>query len=194
MSLYLRFETLSVFIRPYHNIIVTGDFNANLFYPRKNETVILQNLINTNAFSILSTVPIHHLHHTDPPTHSRLDLFLVKHIESVVHFTKSDSLFMIGHEFIHLTLNVTTLDSSPKTITCHNLKIINTEQLQKLMAAPFLPLHLYLLSNTDINLLEHSLTCAQKGLIATNHGRHVSYSIVEILIKSTRAPNSPSNH
>ena len=90
MSLYLRFETLSAFIRPYHNIIVTGDFNANLLSPRKNETVILQNLINTNAFSILSTAPIRHLHHTDPPTHSRLDLFLVKHIESVVHFTKSD--------------------------------------------------------------------------------------------------------
>ena len=72
---YSFFETLSAFIPLYqHHIVVTDDFNPDLLSPRKPETVI-----NTYAFSIVSTEPTFYLLHTNPSSHTTLDLFLVKH-------------------------------------------------------------------------------------------------------------------
>ena len=105
-----------------------------------------------------STSPTHHLLYTDPPSHTTLDLFLVKHIKSVVHFTQSNSPFIAGHDFIHLTLNVATPKPPPKTVICRTLKSINTEQLHHLISARLPPLTLNLQSDADINLLEHSIT------------------------------------
>ena len=134
LSLYALFETLSTFLPFYQNIVITGDFNPNPLATRKPETVIFRNLINTKSFSIVSTEPTHHLLHTNPLSHTTLDLFLVKNTESVLKFSKSDSPFIAGHGFIHLMLNIESPKSPPKTITCHRRKRINIEQLNLLIS------------------------------------------------------------
>ena len=108
LSPYSIFETLSAFIPFYQYIVVTGNFNADLLSPRKPETGILKNLMNTHDFSIVSTEPTHHLLHTDPPSHTALDLFLVRYFES---------------------------EHPPKTIICRNLKTINADQLHQLISS-----------------------------------------------------------
>ena len=135
LSPHALFDALSVYTSRYHNIIITGDFNANLSSPSKPETSILIELIKTHAFSIVSTEPTHHLTHLQPPSHTTLDLFIVNHIENVIHFSKSISLFIAGHDFIHLILNIDTPKPPPKTIICCNLNNINLVHLHHVLSS-----------------------------------------------------------
>ena len=89
--------------------MITGDFNANLLTPSKPETSILIDLVKTHAFSIVTTEPTHHVISFNPPSYTTLDLFIVNHIENAIHFSKSMSPFIAGHDFIHLTLNIVEL-------------------------------------------------------------------------------------
>ena len=160
LSPHALFEALSAFTSRYHNIIITGDFNANLLSPSKPETSILIELIKTHAFSIVSTEPTHHLTHSEPPSHTTLDLFIVNHIENVIHFSKSNSPFIAGHDFIHLTLNIDTPKPPPKTIICRNLNNINLVHLQQVLSS-FLPSNTCAADSvTNIDSHEQSLSLA----------------------------------
>ena len=157
LSPHALFNALSAFTSRYQNIIIiTGDFNSNLFSPSKPETSILIELIKTHAFSIVSTEPTHHLSHSEPPSHTTLDLFIVNHIENVIHFSKSIFPFIARHDFIHLILNINTPKRRPKTIVCRNLNNVNLAHLHQV---PFF----FLPSNTcvtDIDSHEQSLSSA----------------------------------
>ena len=154
------FETLCAFTSEYHNIIITGDFNANFLTPSKTETAILINLIKTQALSIVSTEPTHHFTHSDPPSHTTLDLFIVNNIENVIYFSKSMSPFIAGHDLIHLILNIETPKPPPKTIVCRNLKNVNVAHLHQLLSS-HLPSSFFMADTvTDIDYSEQSLSLA----------------------------------
>lgn len=70
------FEWLSAHLPHYNNVIITGDFNANLTIPNHTDSKILLNLIDSNALSVVSYEPTHHLIETNPPSHTTLDLFM----------------------------------------------------------------------------------------------------------------------
>ena len=98
-------QDLSAFSTGYHNINVTGDFNANLPTPTKPETTILTDPVKSHALSIVSTESTHHVIALNPPSHTTLDLF-VNNIEIVIHFSKSTSPFIAGHVFNICILNI----------------------------------------------------------------------------------------
>ena len=73
----------------------------------------------------LTLIHTHYLRHLDSPSHSSLDLFIVNHAESVIDFTKSESPFIAGHDFVELTLSINNPQPPSKTITTRNLRNIN---------------------------------------------------------------------
>ena len=160
LSPYDLFEKLAALTFKYGNIIVTGDFNANLLTPSKPETSILIDLVKTHAFSIVSTEPTHHVISSNPPSHTTLDLFIVKQIENVAHFSKSTSPFIAGHDFIHLTLNINIPRLPPTAIKCRNLNNLNLNQLHELLSSNLSPTNYAPEIVTDINWYERSLSTA----------------------------------
>ena len=160
LSPYELFENLAVLTSRYRNIIITGDFNANLLTPSKPETSILIDLVKTHSFSIVSTEPTHHVISLNPPSHTTLDLFIVNHIENVIHFSKSVSPFIAGHDFIHLILNIDTPKAPPTTIVCRNLNNLNQNRLHELLSSNLSPENYAPETVTDINRYETSLSSA----------------------------------
>ena len=130
LSPHALFEILSDLTSRYHYIIIILDFNANILSPSKPETSILIDLIKNLAFSIISTGSTHHITYSDRPSHTTRDLFVVNHIENVIHFSKSTSPF---------TLNIETPKPLHKTIVCHNLNSVNASHLHQLLSSHLSP-------------------------------------------------------
>ena len=99
----------------------------------------LIDLIKTHSFSIVSTEPTHHVISLNSPSHTTLDLFIVDYIENVIHFSKSASPFIAGHDFIHLIVNIDTSKAPPITIVCHNLNNLNQNRLHELLSSDLSP-------------------------------------------------------
>ena len=154
------FEILFDLTSRYHYIIIILDFNANILSPSKPETSILIDLIKNHAFSIISTGSTHHITYSDRPSHTRLDLFVVNHIENVIHFSKSTSPFIAGHDYIHFTLNIETPKPLHKTIVCHNLNSVNASHLHQLLSSHLSPTVCASDIVSDINLHEQALSSA----------------------------------
>lgn len=116
------FSCLSAHLPHYNNVIITGDFNANVDNPTHTDSKILLNQIDSNALSVVSCELTHHLFDKNPPSHTTLDLFIVNDLKLVSSFTKSDSPFIAGHDFIELSFHC----NNPKPTS----KIILTRSLQ----------------------------------------------------------------
>ena len=118
------FEALSSFVPHYKCLVITGDFNANILSPRLAETANLQRHLKAHSLYLASTLPTHHLTDRPIPAHTTLDLFLVNDPALIHSFSKSDSPFIAGHDFINLTLFLSLPKPPPVQI--------QTRQLSKL--------------------------------------------------------------
>lgn len=96
------FECLSPFLPQFTNVIVTGDFNLNMCEHAAG-AANLRDLIESHSLSLVSSEPTHHTFCRDrPPTHTWLDLFIVKDPAAVLELKKSESPFIAGHDFIEI--------------------------------------------------------------------------------------------
>ena len=94
------FDTLSPFLATHKNIIITGDFNADLQAPRSPDTRTLSELVKSHAHFFVSRSPTHHFHHHNRQSHTTLDLFITKKSQHITSFSQSEAPFIAGHDFI----------------------------------------------------------------------------------------------
>ncbi|KAJ8677505.1 hypothetical protein QAD02_013292 [Eretmocerus hayati] len=95
------FETLSNLSPLYNDMIITGDFNADLA-SEKPEAIHLRSLLAKYSLYCVPSEPTHHELSHDPPSHTWLDLFIVNDIGSVTYYDESKSPFITGHDLIEL--------------------------------------------------------------------------------------------
>ena len=95
------FETLSPYLGIYKNIIITGDFNADLQSPRSPDTRNLSEIVESHALSFVSRSPTHHRFQTTHQSHTTLNLFITKKIAAYhLFFT---TIITFRHSFSYTT-------------------------------------------------------------------------------------------
>ena len=107
--------------------VITGDFNANVAVPASTEALTLLNTIRPLGLEVVSDIPTHHTYDSQTQTHSHttLDLFIVGRDTAVVSFSQSPAPFIAGHDFICLSMNMTTPKPPPQIITTRQLGKVN---------------------------------------------------------------------
>lgn len=119
------FNCLSTFFLKYSNILVTGDFNADLFSPTKKRVKDFPYLVSAHGFHFVSTEPTHYLINKTPPSHTTLDLSITSDLTSIQRFSKSTALCIDNHDFIEVDVRLTNKKPLPKLILTTSLKKLN---------------------------------------------------------------------
>lgn len=82
------FGCLAPLLPIYTNVVVTGDFNANMC-TQNPASANLQGLIDSHSLYLVPSEPTHHVHWIDrPASHTWLDLFITKEADSVLELKK----------------------------------------------------------------------------------------------------------
>lgn len=119
----LFFSCLAAYLPHYSLVVVTGDFNANIASNTNPYGRALWNLMNRNALKPVSLDSTCHHVHESTPTHTTLDLFIVRMDMDMsnVTFGKTASPFMGVHDLIELTVQCSQPQALHKQIRARNL-------------------------------------------------------------------------
>lgn len=134
---FMFFDICSTFIPHYDHVVITGDFNADLGSPNLSEARTLRRLADSLNLSVVSTLPTHHCLLEERESHTTLDIFLVNNLNAVSSFSKSDSPFIAGHDFIELKLNSKFSRPPPRIVTTRSLKNVDGKVLRKRLLSDF---------------------------------------------------------
>ena len=81
----------------YSDVIILGDFNANMA-TRSYDYNFIRNFISSHDLYLVLSNPTHHTIHTN--SYTWLDLIIVDDLSKVSNFTQSGTPFLSGHELI----------------------------------------------------------------------------------------------
>lgn len=111
----------------YENIIVTGDINTNLNITN-NQTKCLTSLFYYFGWPI----ELHSSSHQKATCSTRIDLFVVDHLNKISEFSQHSVSFFSSYDLIDIKYNLLgaqTLDGSILANLIFNFKNINVEEL-----------------------------------------------------------------
>ncbi|XP_058805912.1 uncharacterized protein LOC131672589 [Phymastichus coffea] len=118
----------------YHDVIITGDLNANLLSDTLHYAAVLQDHIDLLGLKVVSRLPTCHRFQEDRSSHTLLDLFLVKHTTDIHSFSKTEAPFIDCHDLIELVIYATVPPDGDKLILSRNLRAIDLARLNSLVA------------------------------------------------------------
>ena len=97
------FACLTNLLPLYHNVVVTGDFNINMA-KENGASKFLSTHINASNLHLVPSQPTHHGTYRGRPSHTWLDLFIIRGAAELISYEKSDAPFIAGHDLIELKL------------------------------------------------------------------------------------------
>ena len=100
------FEALAPFLAKHKNIIITGDFNADLQKLHSPDARSLSDLVKFHEFLFVSRSPIDHLFDNNHQSHTTLYLFITKKTQHSTSFSQSQAPLIAGHDFIELVIPI----------------------------------------------------------------------------------------
>lgn len=112
------------------NVIITGDLNCDLL-SHTFEANYLRDIAASLALKIIPHKATHHTAISD----TWLDVILTSDIEKIVSHTKSNSLFIAGHDLISVTYNVTSKPPIERWIQRREYYNIDTNKFNELVRA-----------------------------------------------------------
>lgn len=160
--LHQFFSDLSELLPTYNNLIITGDFNSNLL---DNESVTknLKQSIQECALFVVPSDPTNHTRTTTITADTWLDLFIINHKDAMYSYRKSDSPFIVGHDWIELGFKFHKPPTLVKSVKTRSLNILDSDKICKLISSnlthPSYQSQFETLQVTPVNsLLEHIST------------------------------------
>ena len=171
------FDCLSNHLPHFPSVIITCDFNMNMALLNSPDATHLNNSICSNSLLLVPSDPTHH--QLWRRSHTWIDLFIVKSNDRVLSYSKSDTPFIAGHDFIIQSLACAKPPSTAKSVMLRDLKRLDPESLRPVLprylrtSFPHAPFSCYAFiattitaelvsgpSYVDTNAGERALSCA----------------------------------
>ena len=122
------FACLTNLLPLYHNVVITGDFNMNM--AKKNgASKFLSTHINASNLYLVPSQPTHHGIYKGRPSHTWLDLFIIRGAAGLISYEKSDAPFIAGHDLIEMKLRFLKQPHVSKKVVTHKLCYVDRVSL-----------------------------------------------------------------
>lgn len=110
-------STLLQLFSDYINLIVFGDFNADLCVPSHDSTH-LRDFITSSNLHLVPYEPTHHLQESS----TWLDICFVDDEDKIINFGQTDVPFLSSHDLIHIEYNISVEKASHTSTTARDFR------------------------------------------------------------------------
>lgn len=119
------------FLPRFPHVIVTKDFNVDLYTP---QSLSLNDLFKSYVLQLVSNKPIHHTIKPDgTPHHTCLDVVLTRDLNTIGKFYQSQTPFTHGYDLIAIHLNILPVPPRPTFFFTRKLHDTDSDLLNNLI-------------------------------------------------------------